>query len=144
MNNQFPQVPGFLKDLQQIGEKNPQAAEKIFQDLAQLEEVAVGVRNQTISTNLKVKKFKGESFWQLTSGDYRIWFEFDENDEIEYLKVFKKEKNQTPKRHVKTVGKSISTKSSVKAKDVKVKEKLQQIEERKKKRRSKKSKKSKK
>lgn len=139
MSNNLNSQSSFEKDLLKIGQKDSQALEKIFTDLAQLEETAQGIRAKTIQSTLKTKVLKNGT-WQLTSGDYRIWYQFNENNEIDYIKVFKKEKNATPKRHLKTV-KSQHLKP-VAAKDLKVniKEKAKEVEKKKEKKRKEKKK----
>jgi len=119
--NSFSQSP-FEKDLQNIGKKNPEAMYQIFSDMAHLEETAHSIRAQKNTAITTKVKHMGNGIWQLTSGNYRVWYQFDENDEIEYIKVFKKEKNKTPKRHFANI--KNQKKSAISSKKLNIKGKL--------------------
>jgi len=117
----------FISALEKIGNLEEQM--KILRDLAQLEEVADDIRSgKTGVTTLKVKKMKKKPFWQLSSGDYRIWYDFDENGDIFYLLIFRKVTNKTPRHYfngVKTGAEVLS------AQDLDVKVRLEDLEDKK-------------
>lgn len=91
----------FIKDLSKIQKSNQDIAFKILEKISQLSQVAHEIReNKNFKTNLKVKRMKGQSYWQLRVDDYRVWYDFDENDELQFIKVFKKDSKKTPKRFI--------------------------------------------
>lgn len=130
MSNNLNSQSSFEKDLLKIGQKDSQEMDQIFVDLAQLEEMAHGIRAKTIQSTLKTKLLKNGT-WQLTSGNYRVWYRFNENDEIEYIKVFKKQKNATPKRHFKTVKSPHLKPVAAKKLKVNIKERAEEIKKKK-------------
>lgn len=143
MSNNLNSQSSFEKDLLKIGRKDSQASDQIFVDLAQLEQVGQGIRDQTVKSTLNTKLFS-DGTWQLTSGDYRVWYQFDENGEIEYLKVFKKQKNATPKRHRKSLkGQHLKPVAAKKLK-VNIKEKAEEVKKKREGRKKEKKKKKKK
>lgn len=91
----------FIKDLSKIQKSNSDIAFKILEKVSQLSQVAHEIReNKKFKTNLKVKRMKGQDYWQLRVDDYRVWYDFDENDELQFIKVFKKDSKKTPKRFI--------------------------------------------
>lgn len=120
-NNQNQQSSNaFVKALAKIGEKDKQALLKILTDLELLEIIISEGEQVRKEHKLEVKSIntnKGKVM-QLTSGQYRVWYKVMSDGTLEYVKVFKKEKNGTPKRYKGSISKMLN--KAVPAKEVDV------------------------
>lgn len=114
----------FVKEIIKIGKKDKQATLKILSDLELLETLVLSGEKIRAEHNLEVKPIitnKGK-LMQLSSGQYRIWYKLRDDGTLQYVKVFKKEKNSTPKRFIGSIPKLLQ--KAVSAEEVKVKELL--------------------
>jgi mRNA-degrading endonuclease RelE of RelBE toxin-antitoxin system len=121
INNQTQQSSNaFTKALVKIGEKDRQALLKILTDLELLELIISEGDQVRKEDKLDIKPIitnKGKVM-QLTSGQYRVWYKVNSAGILEYVKVFKKEKNGTPKRFKGSIPQML--KMTVPAEEVKV------------------------
>ncbi len=121
VNNQTQQSSNaFTKALGKIGEKDPKALLKILTDLELLELIISEGDQVRKEDQLDIKPIitKKGKVMQLTSGPYRVWYKVKSDGTLEYVKVFKKEKNGTPKRFKGSIPQML--KKAVPAEEVKV------------------------
>lgn len=115
-----------VKELKKIGKKDNQALTKILVDMDSLElAISSGKPVEQYSLSVKVIIIGKEKVMQLTSGKYRVWYRVMDGGIVEYLKIFKKEKNSTPKRFKDSIPKLI--RKSVSAENVDVKSLIRHV-----------------